>query len=221
MRRQPAQLATAVASSAERPWAPLGRGWPACILPRTHWVGVPAVARAGAASAADANGAADNSTSKVTNVCSVVTKANLVAAFGGTWDAKSGYSGPLTCAWDLTGNESSSALAAGSAVEGVLKPGYDATSGMALAQSLRRAGRAGGHPRQHPVHQAGRRRHRDPDHALQREPQGPGHDGRAGEGHLPEILTASAMGVAARLPDGRSGSKRFLEVAQHRDVLSA
>ena len=102
------------------------------------------MARAGAdtgastapASGADANGAADNSTSKVTNVCSVVTKADLVAAFGGTWDAMSGYSGPLTCALDLTGNESSSALAAGSAVEIVLKPGYYATSGMALGQSV-------------------------------------------------------------------------------------
>jgi hypothetical protein len=81
-------------------------------------------------------GAGDTSTSKVTNVCSVVTMADLDAAFGGTWDAMGGYSGPLTCAFDLTGNESSSALAAGSAVEIALQPNTYATSGMALAQSV-------------------------------------------------------------------------------------
>jgi hypothetical protein len=69
------------------------------------------------------NGAADNSSSKITDVCSVVTKADLVAAFGGTWDTMTG-SAPLTCDFDLTGNETSSALAAGSAVEVALEPGY-------------------------------------------------------------------------------------------------
>jgi hypothetical protein len=88
-----------------------------------------------ASAASGGNGAADTSTSAVTNVCSVITKADLVAAFGGTWDIMTG-SAPLTCDFELTGNESSSALAAGSAVEIVLKPGYYATSGMALAQSV-------------------------------------------------------------------------------------
>jgi hypothetical protein len=89
-----------------------------------------------ASGAVGGNGAADTSTSAISDVCSVVTKADLDTAFGGTWDAMSGSSGPLTCAFDLTGNETSSALAAGSAVEVVLKPGYYATSGMALAQSV-------------------------------------------------------------------------------------
>jgi hypothetical protein len=88
-----------------------------------------------ASAAAGGNGAADSSTSKITNVCSVVTKADLDTAFGGTWDTMTG-SAPLTCDFDLAGNESSSALAAGSAVEVVLKPNYYATSGMALAQSV-------------------------------------------------------------------------------------
>jgi hypothetical protein len=94
------------------------------------------VSAAPASAAAGANGAGDTSTSKVTNVCSVVTAADVVTAFGGTWDVMSGYSGPLTCAFDLTGNEGSSALKPGSAVQIVLKPGYYATSGMALAQSV-------------------------------------------------------------------------------------
>jgi hypothetical protein len=80
-------------------------------------------------------GNGDTSTSVVTNVCSVVTKADLEAAFGGTWDTMSGAA-PLTCDFDLTGNESSSALKPGGAVEIVLKPNYYATSGMALAQSV-------------------------------------------------------------------------------------
>ena len=84
---------------------------------------------------APGNGAADTSTSNITNVCSVVTPADLVAAFGGSWDYMTGAA-PLTCDFELTGNESSSALAAGSAVEIVLKPNSYAASGMGLAQSI-------------------------------------------------------------------------------------
>lgn len=84
---------------------------------------------------APGNGAADTSTSKITDVCSVVTTADLVTAFGGSWDYMTGAA-KLTCDFDLTGNESSSALAPGSAVEVVLKPNYYAASGMGLAQSI-------------------------------------------------------------------------------------
>jgi hypothetical protein len=90
-----------------------------------------------ASAAPGGNGAADNSTSKITDVCSVVTKADLDTAFGGSWDIKPG-SAPLTCDFDLTGNESSSALKPGSAVEIVLGPNAYATfqSRMALAQRV-------------------------------------------------------------------------------------
>jgi hypothetical protein len=69
-----------------------------------------------ASAASGGGGAGDTSTSKITNSCSVVTAADVVAAFGGTWDTMGGYSGPLTCAFDLTGNESSSAAVSGTKI---------------------------------------------------------------------------------------------------------
>jgi hypothetical protein len=47
-------------------------------------------------------------------------------------------SAPLTCDFDLTGNETSSALAAGSAVEVALEPGYYAASGTRIDRGCRR-----------------------------------------------------------------------------------
>ncbi len=111
-----------------------------CGAAKAPYGGAGAPASGGSAAPVSAatggGGAGDTSTSKVTNVCSAVTTADLDAAFGGTWDAMSGSSGPLTCAFDLTGNESTSAVAAGSAVEITLQPNTYATSGMALAQSV-------------------------------------------------------------------------------------
>ncbi|HZM56403.1 MAG TPA: hypothetical protein VFC03_15385 [Acidimicrobiales bacterium] len=51
-------------------------------------------------------------------------------AFGGTSSDGSDGGDPLTCVFDLTGNEAAGVLASGSAVQVQLKPNYYATSGM-------------------------------------------------------------------------------------------
>jgi hypothetical protein len=82
----------------------------------------------------------DTSTSTVTDVCSVVTDADLDSAFGGKWyPDPASNTDPLTCNYtdfQLTQAQASSLLKTGSAVTIELWPNYYAKSDMGRGQSV-------------------------------------------------------------------------------------